>query len=56
MQSQNGEPQAWNPDTHVSTIDQGELYNGMAVQLGGIHSENWYNEQEKTEKYYEMQA
>lgn len=31
MQAENGEPQSWNPTTHVSTIDQGELYNGMAV-------------------------
>ena len=55
MQAQNGEPQA---ATHHDTIDQGELYNGMAVQLGGadLHSKNWYNEQEKTEKYFNMQA
>lgn len=29
------------PVSHVDTINQGELYNGMAVQLGGIHSENF---------------
>lgn len=51
MQAENGEPQSWNPNTHISTIDQGELYNGMAVQLGGIHSANYERtmaEQEKT--------
>lgn len=53
MQAAMGEPQSWNPNTHVSTIDQGELYNGMAVQLGDahdIHSKNWYNQEEKTEQ------
>ena len=48
MQESNDEPV-----THHDTVNQGELYNGMAVQLADkwdTHSKNWYTQQEQTEK------
>lgn len=40
---------------HHDTINQAELYNGMAVQLGyeNIHSNNWYAEQEAQDKEFD---
>jgi hypothetical protein len=29
------------PVSHMQTIDQAELYNGLAVQLNGIHSKEY---------------
>ena len=40
------------PVSHVSTINQGELYNGMAIQLGGIHSENYERLMAQQEKAF----
>jgi hypothetical protein len=37
------------PAVHHDTIDQAELYNGMAVQLDGIHSAAYYESQEEQE-------
>ena len=48
------------PVVHRQTIDQSELYNGMAVQLGDahdIHSKNWYANQAALEnKWNQEQA
>jgi uncharacterized protein (DUF952 family) len=42
------------PEVHHDTINQAELYNGMAVQLGydNIHSQNWYDNEAAAEKYW----
>jgi hypothetical protein len=50
-------PQEEVPEVHKQTIDQGELYNGMAVQLNweNIHSPYWYAEQEKFQKKWDLQ-
>jgi len=53
-QNQDAEEKQWNrqqsfaetnkdlPEEHHSTIDQGDLYNGMAVQLGYDHHSNYF--------------
>ena len=57
---QSAYPEAQAPEeSHHDTINQGELYNGMAVQIGDrhdIHSKNWYNEQEANSKEFDKQG
>ena len=40
------------PASHHDTVNQGELYNGMALQLGGIHSENYERMMAQQEKEF----
>jgi len=40
------------PVNHHDTVNQGELYNGMALQIGGIHSENYERMMAQQEKEF----
>ena len=56
MQAAKAEKNMDLPEEHHDTIDQGELYNGMAIQLAWdeieTHSPNWWKIQDEQEAQY----
>jgi hypothetical protein len=56
MQAAKAEKNKDLPEEHHDTIDQGELYNGMAIQLAWdeieTHSPNWWKIQDEQEAEY----
>lgn len=56
MQAAKAEKNKDLPEEHHETIDQGELYNGMAIQLAWdeieTHSPNWWKIQDEQEAAY----